>query len=374
MVHKKDKDNTFNFESFDLIIYIWRRFIPLFIITCAGAIVAIIVSLVIEEKYKATTTFFPANITSVSKEFMRDQITKKTVSQFGEEEAAEKILQIFKSTKLKNKIIHKYNLREHYGIDTTSKTPMTKLYRQYSSNIEAKRTKYQSVKIEVIDKDPEMAADIANDLRKYVDNMVNNLKQRRAQKAYNIVKDAYQSRKNTMKQLRDSLAAVQENGFLPGETPLETSYKASAKHKMKNKTNEPPNPAEAYSNAYAEAIAQGNMDEARTLKNKMDSIASYRGDYASLIFSLESEAENLSLLKSRVLETKADAKRDIPHLLMVDKAYTPDKKAYPIRWLIVVVSTISTFILALLLFIIIDYFKAHYLETFQQSIRSNKYD
>jgi beta-lactamase regulating signal transducer with metallopeptidase domain len=37
---------------------------------------------------------------------------------------------------------------------------------------------------------------------------------------------------------------------------------------------------------------------------------------------------------------------------VVEKAYAPEKKSYPIRWLIVVVSTLAAFILTLMTIII----------------------
>ncbi len=44
---------------------------------------------------------------------------------------------------------------------------------------------------------------------------------------------------------------------------------------------------------------------------------------------------------------------------MVDRAYKAEKKSYPVRWLIVVVSTFSAFILAVLSIIIIQTIRSY---------------
>jgi uncharacterized protein involved in exopolysaccharide biosynthesis len=54
------------------------------------------------------------------------------------------------------------------------------------------------------------------------------------------------------------------------------------------------------------------------------------------------------------MEARVDAEQVIPHKFVIDQAYKSDKKAYPKRLIIILVSAISAFSLALLLMIIID--------------------
>ncbi len=53
-------------------------------------------------------------------------------------------------------------------------------------------------------------------------------------------------------------------------------------------------------------------------------------------------------------DAKVDAEADLPHKFVVNRAFPAEKKSYPIRWLIVFASMISTFILALIILIVFE--------------------
>ena len=84
-----------------------------------------------------------------------------TPLEFGEEEEAEKALQILQSSKLQGRLIRNFELKKHYNIKKSS-TPNTDLGKKINSNIKFARTRYLSIKIEVLDHDPIMAQNIAN--------------------------------------------------------------------------------------------------------------------------------------------------------------------------------------------------------------------
>jgi uncharacterized protein involved in exopolysaccharide biosynthesis len=51
---------------------------------------------------------------------------------------------------------------------------------------------------------------------------------------------------------------------------------------------------------------------------------------------------------------KIDVESDISSHLVVDKAAAADKKSYPIRWLIVVVSAMATFVFGVVVILVRD--------------------
>ena len=61
-------------------------------------------------------------------------------------------------------------------------------------------------------------------------------------------------------------------------------------------------------------------------------------------------------MKAKYEEAKVDATESLPHTFVINTAYKAEKKTYPIRWLIVVVSTIASLFLAVILFSLIDLF------------------
>ena len=54
---------------------------------------------------------------------------------------------------------------------------------------------------------------------------------------------------------------------------------------------------------------------------------------------------------------KVDASTQLPSSLVVDYAQTADKKSYPVRWFIVVVSAMSSLAMTLILLLIFDSIK-----------------
>ena len=56
---------------------------------------------------------------------------------------------------------------------------------------------------------------------------------------------------------------------------------------------------------------------------------------------------------SKYEEAKVDATEFIPHKFVVTSAFKAERKSYPIRWIIVVVTVLSTFLL--LIFCIVFY-------------------
>lgn len=323
----------YNFESFDLIVFIKEKFKILAIITIIGAVISAIVSLTIQEKFKSVVVLFPAPATSVSKALLSDNITSKTVSKFGEEEEVEQLLQVLHSDEIRETIIAKYNLMGHYEIGD-AKFPKTALTREYNDNITCRRTEFMSIEIEVLDTDPKIAANIANDIAALLDTAMNRMEHERALKALKLVEHEYNTLRTQMSVLGDSLTKIRQHGVIDYESQ-----------------------AEVFNKAYADALAANNLKGAKIIEKKLETIAKYGGPYVAIRDFLEYETEQLSLIKARYAEAKVDATANIPHKFIVNNAQPAERKSYPIRWLIVLMSTAATGILALLTLIIIDIFK-----------------
>ncbi len=324
-------EKSFNFNSFDIIDFIVSKFRFLLIITVVGAIISIIVSLLIDERYKSAVVLFPASSSSISKALLTDNPSIKDPMRFGEEEEVEQLLQVLQSDEIRSKIIDKYNLMEHYEIEPASKYKTTRLYKKFESNISFNRTEFQSIEIEVLDTDPEIAANIANDIAALLDSTMNRMLKKRAGMAFSIVESEYLTLKNHVQIMEDSLNLLRSFGV--------NDYESQS---------------EVFNQAYAEAITKGNFVGAQALQQKLDTLSKYGGAYVSIRDFLAYEKKRLSELKAKYAEAKIDAQQELPHKFIVNHAFVAEKKSYPIRWLIVSVSTISTFFMALILLIIID--------------------
>ncbi|MFC2129728.1 hypothetical protein ACFLQX_02985, partial [Bacteroidota bacterium] len=82
--------------------------------------------------------------------------------------------------------------------------------------------------------------------------------------------------------------------------------------------------------------------------------AEHGGTFLTMSNRLDHETEFLAHLRQRYKEARVEAIQNLPHKFIVDTAYASEKKAYPKKSIIVMVSTVSAFLLTLILLIIVD--------------------
>ncbi len=336
MANEQKASPTYDFASTDLLIYIWRKRVPLVIISAAAAVLSIIVSFTITPLFKSTVIMFPTASASISKNLLADNYSGRySIYEIGDEEQAEKLMQVLNSEEIKNRIIEKYNLKGHYGIEPDSKYPQTQLNEAYRSKVRIRRTEFMSIEVEVKDSDPQMAADIANDISSLTDTIFSDMLRQRAHQAFLIVEKEYNDMLASYQQTQDSLSFLRTQGI--------NNYLAQA---------------DRYHEAYGKALVLGNNQAIKALDDKFEIMAEFGGDYDVYNTQLSYFAAVLSRMKLRYVEAKIELEQALPHKFIVDRAVKADKKAYPKKSVIVIVSTLSAFLLSLLLLILNDNLKS----------------
>ena len=186
-----------------------------------------------------------------------------------------------------------------------------------------------SVMVEVLDKDPQMAADIANDLAILVDTVFHRMIKQRAFEAFKLVEKEYLAIQENLKEMQDSLTQIRKLGINHYETQ-----------------------AERYYEAYAKALLDDNLQAARALANKINVLSEYGSQYVSLRDQLGHETARLSRVKQRYAEARVELEQNLSYTFIVNSAVAPEKKAYPKKSLIVMASVLSAFLIGLIILII----------------------
>jgi len=312
-----NQQKGYNFNSVDLLIYIWnKRWILLGVGFLAG-VASIIISLTITPMFQASVIMFPASSASISKELLVQNYSgRQNVHGFGEEEQAEQLLQVLNSEPVRTRIVESYNLMEHYEIDPDGKYPNTELFEQYSSNINFRLTEFMSVEVAVMDKDPDIAADIANDISDLVDTVYNDMKKERAEEALRLVEREFREAEGNLVLLRDSLDRL--------------------------------------SNQLSRKVNTGGD----ATNNLIKAISENGALYISMMNLVRNEAQIVAGLSLRFKEARLEAKQNLPYKFVVERAFPPEKKSYPKKSLIVIVSTFASLLMALIVLIVIDNIKA----------------
>jgi len=319
---------TKDFNAIDLVDFIWKHKKVFIIVGFAAAIISAIVSLLMEERYLSTVTLYPAKASAVT--FSEVITDDQSVSKFGEEEEAEQMLQILGSEPVRANVIKKFNLMQHYDIDKDSKYKNTELTKTYSDFINFERNNKGAVLIKVMDKSPDTAALIANHIAGLFDSIKNSMIHTRAIPDFEIKKEKLAKLQNEMKQLMDTMSSLTSLGVVTNE---------------------------AYQ-ALTEAML--NSKDAEMRKNylkKIEMTEKYGSVLHSFQVKVEFLAERISTMETSYEQAETDAHSNISHKFIVETATPSEKKAYPVRWLIVVVSTFLSVALAFILLLFAEKIK-----------------
>jgi uncharacterized protein involved in exopolysaccharide biosynthesis len=325
------RQDTFSFIH--IIGFIWRNKWILIAVGLVAALAAAIFSgpAFITPKYKAEAEFYPTTINSIGNAFFTDLTQREQdVLAFGEEEQAEYALQLLQSSALIGRIIHNYNLMEHYEISEESNQPKTDLNRKIQKNISFKRTRGLSVKIEVMDEDPVMAARIANGIANIYDTVKTEVQQQVALEALEVVESEFKKKEKEVWEIRMKLKELADMGI--------TNYDEQSR---------------AISEEIYKLKSKGvNLKVLKDLQEQQALLAKYAGEFTYYDETLQLELEELSKLRKRYEKAKVDVEKTITHKFMITTADVPEIKAWPIRSLVTVGIAAMAVFLALIFMLI----------------------
>ena len=139
-------------------------------VSLAAIIASVIISLNMPNYYKSTVTFQPLNLTLLEPSMIFElNPGEQNIGTFGGKSDANRIITLANSGPIIDYIINDNKLWVHYGIDTGSATWRYKTQKQFSKNYKVIKTSEDALKISVYDKDPAMAAKLANQIVTTID-------------------------------------------------------------------------------------------------------------------------------------------------------------------------------------------------------------
>ncbi len=365
MTEKTPTSQDFDSLSVFEFLWKWKSQIALVCVAAAAAAALFSSSLFVKPKYRSSVIFYPSTTNSISKALLNNGGVEQDPLAFGAEEHAEQLIQILQSDVIRDEIVRKFNLMTHYDIDESSPYRNAILTRQYEGNIIFKRTEYMSVVIEVLDTDPKMAADIANEIARLLDLTKNKIQKEKAEKSFTIVNQQYVQKQREVEKLNDSLNFFRSLGLF--DYQLQTEY--MTKELIQATT------VESSETARLEVLRASNMSESdtsiinsrarlsgarQTLKAlgfKQQQLAMYGGAFNSVRAQLDEEIVELNRLLNLYQRSKVDATEVLPVKFVVNYAKAAEKKAYPIRWLIVLLSTVGAFLLGIIVLVSLENYR-----------------
>ena len=327
----QEKSNEFN--SFGLIRFIWKWRKLLIIISVVAAFVSFGASLLIRPQFKSTSIIYAPRTNSLSKILVNEQNYNERldIKAYAVEEETEHMIQILNSREIKDILIQKYNLVEHYGLKTDMKYWQTRLYKAMENMITIKRTQYGAIAVTVSDWDSQLASQMANEIVSQLDTFKNNIERERATAAYLLLEKQLVEINKELQRIDDSLSVLAEKGVLILDRQ-----------------------AERITQQYAIAIAQGNVGAQQRLAKELEKFAKWGPTVQTLQNEQLNFTEYQALCKSRMMDAKMDMESNMPVKFVIEKAIPADKKSYPKKLIIMILSTLAAFVVTLFTLVIIE--------------------
>lgn len=297
---------------FDLARRQWRTF-------ALVALVAIVLSTILSSpwfitpKYRSMATVYPVNLNPYSTETRTDQL-----------------LQLLESNSIRDTLITRFDLGTVYEADTTARGGYFALYNEFKDRVTISKTRYESVMIEVLDEDPRRARDMVNGMLQQVNLLARRLQR---EKSYEVLNIAGRSVEHEKSKLDSVEARLDELRMQTGILQYEQQVRELTRGLM---------------GMIQSGAPQSKQDEVRRMIQEMQEKG---GEFNALTELAELFRSNYDRLLSEKERVVNDVTKELTYTNVVVYPEVSDKKVYPIRWLIVMLSTLSALFLCFVLLV-----------------------
>jgi capsular polysaccharide biosynthesis protein len=308
------------FDNQRIIEAIWKRMLHFLIIGIIAVVLSAIFSgpYFIKPKFRSSARVYPTNIWVLS-----------------EESETEQMLEIINSRDIKQKVIDAFRLDEVYRVDRNDPHYMSVMLDMYNKNVNASKTKFETVEIKVLDYDPQRASDMCDSIIRFYNRKVRNMHKAKDWEMVEITRKVLGRKYAELDTLVVALDHVRkEYGILDYTSQVERV-------------------TEGYMNALASGrFATGDGRKIQDLYNNL----AEKGTHARMLeVQFNSVVNAIDSLRRMHEIHLTEFEKDITYAHIVEYPMPADKKAYPVRWLIVAFSTVAAIFAALIIFLILDY-------------------
>lgn len=288
----------------------WRSF-------ALVALVAVFVSAVlsapffIKPRYNSFAVVYPVNLNSYSTETRTEQL-----------------LQLLESNAIRDSIIARFDLVTAYDIDTSKVAGRFYLNKEYQERVTTRKTRQESVLIEVVDEDPVQARDMVREILRQTDLLARRLQREKSAELLEVTRRAMERERHKLDSVEHRMHQLRrDHGLLAYEGQTMEVTRGLMRMLAAN------SPA-------------ANREEARRL---LDALAEHGGELRNLAELSNYFRGNYDRLLSDHQRILTDVTKELTYTDVLVEPEVNDKKVYPIRWLIVLVSTVSALLLAFIL-------------------------
>ncbi len=268
-------------------------------------------------KYKSFAILYPSNIIP-----------------YAGESPTEQMIQVLQSDDISRNMFNKFNLMKDYEIDSTKdKYWLSHLIDTYNDNVTFSRQEFQSVEISVLDKDPFQASLMVDTIIDLMNKKAKNLQREKSEELVKIIKGQLDKKKQEMDSMEEVVKGLRVNHGI-------ISYDLQSKELTRE---------------YYEMLSKtGNSQALSEARAMIKNLEEYGGEFVAINEHLWRVRGSYNDIKNQYENAVKDVEKILTYSNIITKPYPADKKTYPIRWLIVLISTLSSLILTYLVISLLD--------------------
>jgi hypothetical protein len=257
--------------------------------------------MIIKPKFKSYAIVYPTNL-----------------KKYSDESPTEQMIQMLESDAIRDSLCSMFKLDTLFDVDPEEPYYRNLLYKEYSDHVHFKKTKYESVEIEVLSINPEVSYGMVKSIIDLYNIQVKKLQDEKLLEAVNTVKEMKDKKDEEMVLLESKLNVLRrEFGIL--------DYGSQVKNLSKE---------------YYKLLARSNVDPNKISKVKaeLDNLKLKGVEYENLSAMLWSVRDSYNSFKLQYEEHVKELSRKKEYAMKIVNPYRADKKTYPVRWLIVLIS------------------------------------
>lgn len=344
-------------------LYRWRK--PLIALCLLAATGTAGISLLLPNYYQAGTIFFAASPDQTKPELVFNRSMAMRMEYYGNSGDIDRLLTVAESSELVNFLVDSFDLYRHYKIDPKQQKASFLMQEHFFSLYKVKKTKRDAIELTVEDRDPELAAAIANAAR----NKIETIARRLIRDSQGKTIDAYESNIATKEafllRLGDSLAILRNrygtyNVVAQTETlteQLSESLAMFTRDSVRLRVLQANARVPRDTVYMLEAKVAGLRQEVNVLKGEISRLNSG----ISTIYNLEKQfAEANQILgedRERLKQWKAANTSAAPAVLLIEAATPPVIKSRPKRSILVFAATLVALLFGVVGILLFDAYK-----------------
>lgn len=305
--------NFFDNTSMIQVLYKWKWHIV--VITIAAAIIGAVFSSsrFTTPMYKSEAILYPSNVAAYSDETFTEQM-----------------LQIMQSNEIMDSVVEKFDLMRHYKIDKGYKYWKTALIGDYRDNVRISRTPYDAVLIKVLDKDPEMAYNMVNEIIRLYDNKVRTLHKIKRAETVQMYKRQLDEKQEFIDSLKQRMAEISTNYGV-------VEYASQSREVTRG------------------FLGNNGSKKSDDVKEMKSNIQQYGPEIISLTQMIQSESQAYSAVKLDYEQELRFYNAEMTFSNVVSHPFIADKKTYPVRWVVVALCGLAACVLSILVVYVMEH-------------------